>query len=96
MSTRSTAGRSRFTRSKPQRHHVIGGALFGTGWAVAGTCPAPALGMISTGALLGFVGVAGLFTGLLLRDWHVQRVPADADGEDNRAVPALLAAAGAN
>jgi uncharacterized membrane protein YedE/YeeE len=69
------------SRSRPQRHHVIGGALFGLGWALAGTCPAPALAMVSSGALLGLVAIAGLFTGLHLRDRHVRRVPADSDGE---------------
>jgi uncharacterized membrane protein YedE/YeeE len=61
------------SRSKPQRHHVIGGALFGTGWALAGTCPAPALVMLSSGATLAIVAVSGLFIGLWLRDRHTQR-----------------------
>jgi hypothetical protein len=78
------------SRSRPQRHHVTGGVLFGAGWAIAGTCPAPALGMIASGALLGFVAVTGLFTGLLARDWHARRAPVDADGEENKAaVPSL-------
>ena len=29
------------SRAKPEPHHLKGGALFGIGWAVAGTCPAP-------------------------------------------------------
>jgi uncharacterized membrane protein YedE/YeeE len=52
------------SRSRPERHHVVGGALFGIGWAVAGTCPAPALVMISSGAALGLVALAGIFLGL--------------------------------
>ncbi len=53
-------------RSRPQKHHLVGGALFGIGWAVAGTCPAPALVMISSGATLGLVVMAGIFIGIYL------------------------------
>lgn len=55
-------------RSKPKRHHVTGGALFGIGWAIAGTCPAPALVMISSGASFGLVALSGIFVGIYLRD----------------------------
>lgn len=73
-------GRIALSRSKPERHHVIGGALFGAGWAVAGTCPAPALVMLSSGAGLAIVAILGLFIGLHLRDLQV--VPtAVGDGE---------------
>lgn len=68
------------SRSKPQRHHLIGGALFGTGWAVAGTCPAPALAMLSSGATLAVVAIVGLFIGFQLRDRHVHQATVG-DGE---------------
>jgi len=55
-------------RSTPQRHHITGGALFGIGWAIAGTCPAPALVMISSGASFGLVALSGIFVGIYLRD----------------------------
>ena len=53
------------------------GALFGIGWAIAGTCPAPALVMVSSGAMLGLVAIAGLFIGLHLS----QRESAAAQGD---------------
>jgi len=81
------------SRSKPQRHHYLGGVMFGTGWALAGTCPAPAIGMIATGALLGLPAVAGLCAGLMARDRHVQRAPADEDGEHNPAATPVAAGA---
>jgi len=68
-------GRIKLSRSMPQRHHIKGGALFGIGWAVAGTCPAPALVMLSSGALLGLVAIAGIFLGL-----HINTVQASAAG----------------
>jgi uncharacterized protein len=72
------------SRSKPRREHVVGGALFGVGWAVSGTCPAPALVMLVSGAGLAAVTITGLFVGLNLRDAHVRRnagVATAADGE---------------
>jgi len=63
------AGPIRPGRSKTERHHITGSAIFGTGWAVAGTCPAPALAMTGSGAMLGVVVAAGLFAGLMTRDY---------------------------
>lgn len=54
-------------RSNIQRHHITGAAIFGTGWALAGTCPAPALAMGASGAWFGFVVAGGLFAGLQAR-----------------------------
>jgi uncharacterized membrane protein YedE/YeeE len=51
-----------------RRHHLAGAALFGIGWAISCTCPVPALGMLATGNLLGLPVVAGLLTGIVLRD----------------------------
>ena len=41
---------------------------FGTGWAVAGTCPAPAIAMATGGGFLAVFVIAGLDAGLWLRD----------------------------
>ncbi len=51
-----------------ERKHVYGGAIFGAGWAAAGTCPGPAIGMAASGGLLGLVVMAGLGSGILLRN----------------------------
>ena len=61
-------GALRLSRSRPERNHITGGALFGVGWAIAGTCPAPALVMVSSGAMLGLVAIPGIFLGLHLRE----------------------------
>lgn len=74
------AGRLRLTRTRPQRKHIVGGALFGLGWALSGTCPAPAIVLVSSGAGLGLVSIAGIFTGLRLRD-RVAAGAALGDGE---------------
>lgn len=54
-------------RSSIRHHHIVGAAIFGTGWALAGTCPAPALAMGASGAMFGFVVAGGLFAGLQAR-----------------------------
>mgnify|MGYP003328800556 CR=1 FL=1 len=64
-------GRLSLSRSRIERHHIVGGALFGAGWSIAGTCPAPALAMLASGATYGAIAVVGLFIGLWLRDRQV-------------------------
>ncbi len=82
-------GRLRLSRSRPQRHHLVGGALFGVGWAIAGTCPAPALVMVSSGAVLGLVAIAGLFIGMYLRERQVRTTTSViGDGEHRVSVAA--------
>ena len=51
-----------------ERKHITGGVAFGVGWAVTGTCPAPALAMAGSGGILGLFVVAGICGGLMLRD----------------------------
>ncbi len=55
-------------RAPVERRHVYGSLVFGAGWAVTGACPAPALALAASGNVLGAVVVAGLFTGILLRE----------------------------
>ena len=80
MGTR-LGGKLALSRSKPQPHHIKGGALFGIGWAVAGTCPAPALVMLSSGALLSLVAIPGIFLGLQLRERQQMHSLHVGDGE---------------
>ncbi len=84
-------GRIRLSRSKVERHHIVGGALFGVGWALAGTCPAPALAMLSSGALYGAIAVVGLFIGLHAHDLHMAGgLREEGDGEHSEVVAADL------
>lgn len=55
-----------YSRAHPR--HILGAVLFGAGWAVAGTCPGPALAMTAGGTVLGLVVVSGIASGLFLRD----------------------------
>jgi uncharacterized membrane protein YedE/YeeE len=60
-------------RAPVERRHIAGSIVFGTGWAITGACPAPALAMLASGHVLGGVVVAGLFVGLLMRDRVARR-----------------------
>ncbi len=82
--TTLTAGLLELRRSRPEGHHVVGGVLFGAGWAVAGTCPAPALVMLSSGAWLALVVIAGIFLGLGLREVQTGPNIEPGDGEEHR------------
>ncbi len=53
-------GELQLNRVEIERKHVYGGALFGAGWAAAGTCPGPAIGMTVSGGLLGIIVMVGL------------------------------------
>lgn len=61
-------GRLERERAPIARRHIVGSAVFGAGWALAGTCPVPALAMTAGGNVLGAVVAAGLFAGILLRE----------------------------
>jgi uncharacterized membrane protein YedE/YeeE len=74
-------GKLLLSRSRPEAHHIKGGALFGLGWAVAGTCPAPALVMVSSGAWLGLIALPGIFLGLYLRERQLSTPDHVGDGE---------------
>ena len=63
-------------RQPVQRRHVLGALTFGTGWAIAGTCPGPAMANTLGGHILGGAVVAGLFCGLLLRESVKARIAA--------------------
>jgi uncharacterized membrane protein YedE/YeeE len=59
-----------------ERKHVLGGLVFGTGWAITGACPGTVTAMSGTGSLLGFVLLAGVIAGIALHDTMVDTLPA--------------------
>ena len=71
-----------------ERKHVFGGAIFGAGWATAGTCPGPAIGMTASGGLLGLVVMAGLGSGIILRNLVAGNIFSRRDPPLDQAQPA--------
>ncbi len=60
----------RFPTSKHiDRPLIIGGALFGIGWGIAGICPGPALVLLGGGVMKGLVFVVAMLLGMGLFEW---------------------------
>ncbi len=55
-------------RGPVRRDNVLGAAVFGAGWALAGACPGPAIGMAVAGSVPALAVMGGLMTGVLARD----------------------------
>jgi uncharacterized protein len=51
--------------SRPERRHVVGAAIFGVGWAIADTCPAPIAAQLGQGVLWSLFTFAGVLVGIL-------------------------------
>jgi len=54
------------TARQIDRRLLIGSALFGIGWGLAGICPGPALVLLGTGAAKGFVFVLAMLAGMAI------------------------------
>ena len=51
---------------RPQRRQVTGSLLFGTGWAIAGTCPGPIATQLGQGVLWSMFTITGVVIGISL------------------------------
>jgi len=61
---RTLAGRPIAIELKPlHRGNVVGGALFGVGWSIAGMCPGPILVNIGEGKVYALAALAGALVG---------------------------------
>lgn len=61
-------------RDPVERKHLAGGVIFGTGWAIAGTCPGAVAAMAASGKPLALIVMAGVAIGVTLRDMQEERV----------------------
>lgn len=59
---------------------IVGGALFGLGWGLAGYCPGPALAGLGVGNGEVPVFLAAMVAGGLLQSWWAKRGAAASDG----------------
>jgi uncharacterized membrane protein YedE/YeeE len=62
-----------WTRTSPTRDHVIGSAIFGLGWGLANTCPAPIAAQLGAGRFAALFLAGGLLAGVALRGWQQTR-----------------------
>jgi uncharacterized membrane protein YedE/YeeE len=59
--------------TKINKELVIGGFIFGAGWAIAGFCPGPAVVALGAGYLKALVFVIAMIAGMLLHDHGYKR-----------------------
>jgi uncharacterized protein len=52
-------------RTRPERRHIVGAAIFGLGWAIADSCPAPIAAQLAQGVLWSLLTIAGITVGVL-------------------------------
>src|SRR4051812_35454389 len=51
-------------RTRPERRHFVGAAIFGVGWAGADSCPAPIAAQLTQGVWWSLCTIAGIFIGV--------------------------------
>ncbi len=74
-----------------RRAHVVGGAIFGIGWAVSSSCPGPLVAQVGAGRLPAVATLAGACCGIGVR-MALSRRAARTSDEQPGAVPGRLAA----
>ena len=55
-----------WSTTRPERRHVVGAAIFGLGWAITDSCPAPIAGQLAQGVLWSLFTIAGVIVGIAL------------------------------
>jgi uncharacterized protein len=50
--------------SRTERRHIVGAAIFGVGWALADSCPAPVAAQLAQGVPWALFTTAGIFLGI--------------------------------
>ena len=79
---------------RPERRHFAGAAIFGLGWAIADSCPAPVAGQLSQGVAWALFTLAGMFVGIaLFLRWRAGPAPRLSRRRAPRASRAARAAA---
>jgi len=77
-STQAKSIQGRPIEYKPKPFHkgvVIGGTLFGAGWAITGSCPGPIYAQVGAGAWMGVITLAGALIGMYLYAALKPRLP---------------------
>lgn len=59
---------------------ILGSAIFGIGWGIAGLCPGPALASLSIGLAPVALFVAAMLAGMIIHDRLVPKAPTTAYG----------------
>ncbi len=60
---------------KHSTRQIVGGLIFGFGWALTGACPGPLFAQIGTGALVVFVVILSAIAGIWTYGYFRERLP---------------------
>jgi uncharacterized membrane protein YedE/YeeE len=60
-----TGERLSVERTPPERRHIAGAAIFGVGWAIADSCPAPIAAQLTQGVAWSLFTIAGIAIGVV-------------------------------
>jgi len=55
-----------FERTRPEPRHFVGAALFGLGWSISDSCPAPIAGQLAQGVWWSLFTIGGILLGIEL------------------------------
>lgn len=64
-----------FTDKKFSKGQVIGGLIFGLGWAMTGACPGPLFALVGTGAFVMLAAIASAVAGTWVYGYFRERLP---------------------
>lgn len=64
-----------FTDKRFTKGQVIGGLIFGLGWAMTGACPGPLFALVGTGAFVMLVAIASAIAGTWVYGYFRERLP---------------------
>ena len=61
-----TGSRIAWETARPERRHYVGAAIFGLGWSLSDSCPAPIAAQLTQGVLWSLFTIAGIGIGILV------------------------------
>lgn len=64
-----------FVTRKLNKGNIIGGLLFGAGWALTGACPGPLFAQLGTGATATIITLLAAFAGTWCYGWQREKLP---------------------
>jgi uncharacterized membrane protein YedE/YeeE len=78
---------------RPRRRHIVGAAIFGAGWAIADTCPAPVAGQLAQGVGWSLFTIAGILIGIEVYLRRAEAPATTADPDSSRSSAQIPSAA---
>jgi uncharacterized membrane protein YedE/YeeE len=78
----------RYEMGRPEPRHIVGAAIFGVGWSIADSCPAPIAAQLTQGVAWSLFTIAGIVIGILVFLRRQERTARPAVRSEPEAQPA--------